>query len=70
MKLKLELEHETLRVAYKLLSDRIEEVSKSIQHMMKDKNVTSDELDVKFGESENLRKAIDDIGRLKNEFSE
>ena len=69
MKLKLELEHETLRVAHNLISDRIDDLGRSIKFLMKDKNCPKDILESKMNRREELRKAQEDIGRLKNEFS-
>ena len=69
MKLKVELEHATLRVAHNLISDRIDDLGRSIKFLMKDKSCPKDVLEDKMKRREKLREAHEDIGRLHNEFS-
>ena len=69
MKLRVELEHATLKVAHNLISDRIDDLGRSIKFLMKDKNCSKDILENKMNRREELRKAQEDIGRLHNEFS-
>jgi len=69
MKLKVELDHATLEVAYNVISDKIEDLGTSIKVLITDTRCPKDIMDNKMIQREKLREALEDIGRLKNEFS-